>query len=394
MPGRRSLPILALLALAAWPQDNKAPKIDQKKIDEAIDRGCEYLMKNAAAPAILGDADMLVFLTLLHGGVRTERLQAFIDRAMTRELKRTYNVSLLAMCLYELWKLESEAAVKEKYLMRAHQCAQWLIDNQTAHGQWRYGHPVPLPPMEEKKPPKDTVDTKGSDSNRPKNGGVNTIVRPPEKDGKGGKIRYTVTANKRAYGTDGDNSNSQYAALGLRACYDMGILIPKEVLERAIAWWETNQNSDGGWGYSPGGAASDSSWGSMTAGAIGALAIYKFYLTRDFKRVQADKSIQRGCKWIEENWAVDQNPKKGPDWHFYYLYGLERAGMLVGTEFMGRYEWYPIGAEWLLKKQGGDGSWSSGGGAGSNVVWDTCFAILFLRRATRPLTIETRRSEK
>jgi hypothetical protein len=34
--------------------------------------------------------------------------------------------------------------------------------------------------------------------------------------------------------------------------------------------------------------------------------------------------------------------------------------------------------------QAADGSWTSKGADHS--IWDTCFAILFLRRATRPLT--------
>jgi hypothetical protein len=67
-----------------------------------------------------------------------------------------------------------------------------------------------------------------------------------------------------------------------------------------------------------------------------------------------------------------------PDWYYYYLYGLERAGVLTGTEVFGRREWYPEGAQALLRMQGGNGSWD-------NDAWNTCFAILFLKRATRPL---------
>jgi len=71
--------------------------------------------------------------------------------------------------------------------------------------------------------------------------------------------------------------------------------------------------------------------------------------------------------------------------HYYYLYGLERAGILYGTETFGSHEWYPEGAEFLLANQRADGAWISKDNAYANAVWDTCFAILFLRRATRPL---------
>jgi hypothetical protein len=64
-----------------------------------------------------------------------------------------------------------------------------------------------------------------------------------------------------------------------------------------------------------------------------------------------------------------------------FTYSLERTGVLYGTEAFGPHEWYPEGATLLLKAQGANGSWQHK----DRVVWDTCFAILFLRRATRPL---------
>jgi hypothetical protein len=330
---------------------------------------------------------MLVFLTLLHGGVRLERLNCWIEYALAKPLESTYNVSLLAMCLYELWKLEKEPDVKERYVNRARQCAQHLVDNQTSNGQWRYGFAVPLPPDTD--PPKEpTISTGGAGS------GVSSKK-------KAGSTEVRVVAGKRAYGTDGDNSNSQYAALGLRACMDVGIEIPREVLDLAVKWWQSSQESDGGWGYGGGGKTDGkASWGSMTAGAIGALAIYKFYLTRDLKAIRSDPAVSRGLKWLEQNFTVEKNPlhAKGA-WHYYFLYGLERAGMLCGTETIGRNEWYPIGATYLLKEQKTDGHWlSSQPGPESitanSTTWDTCFAILFLRRATRPLVIESEEGHK
>ena len=57
--------------------------------------------------------------------------------------------------------------------------------------------------------------------------------------------------------------------------------------------------------------------------------------------------------------------------------------MLYGTEMIGRHEWYVEGAEMLLAAQNADGSWAAK--TQVNPLRDTCFAILFLRRATRPL---------
>ena len=57
---------------------------------------------------------------------------------------------------------------------------------------------------------------------------------------------------------------------------------------------------------------------------------------------------------------------------------------------MGTHEWYPEGAKALLASQKVDGSWGVGT-VGENKVdrgtVDTCFAILFLKRATRPLDV-------
>jgi hypothetical protein len=77
--------------------------------------------------------------------------------------------------------------------------------------------------------------------------------------------------------------------------------------------------------------------------------------------------------------------------HYYFLYGLERVGVLAGTEFLGEHEWYPVGARYLLREQKGDGSWASvkspPNGHPADYM-DTCYAILFLRRATLPLQSE------
>jgi hypothetical protein len=67
----------------------------------------------------------------------------------------------------------------------------------------------------------------------------------------------------------------------------------------------------------------------------------------------------------------------------YYLYALERAGMLTGVEKIGSHDWYAEGAKYLLDHQRADGSWP--GGEEEEAVWNTCFAILFLKRSTRPL---------
>ena len=66
----------------------------------------------------------------------------------------------------------------------------------------------------------------------------------------------------------------------------------------------------------------------------------------------------------------------GP-WHYYYLYGLERMGALVGVAFLGEHDWYQEGARYLVARQDEEGSWQGG-----TDLSETCFALLFLKRAT------------
>src|SRR3989442_743568 len=50
----------------------------------------------------------------------------------------------------------------------------------------------------------------------------------------------------RTVGDKGDNSNSQYASLGLRACFDANVRAPEEVLQKARTWWVDCQGPDEG----------------------------------------------------------------------------------------------------------------------------------------------------
>ena len=49
----------------------------------------------------------------------------------------------------------------------------------------------------------------------------------------------------------GDNSNTQYALLGLNAASEAGIPVRPEVWALSRAYFEHYQNRDGGWGYTP-----------------------------------------------------------------------------------------------------------------------------------------------
>ena len=55
--------------------------------------------------------------------------------------------------------------------------------------------------------------------------------------------------------------------------------------------------------------------------------------------------------------------------------------MLYNLRKINDKDWYPWGAEMLVDQQQQDGSWANGGYPGAMPTADSCFALLFLKRA-------------
>jgi hypothetical protein len=70
-------------------------------------------------------------------------------------------------------------------------------------------------------------------------------------------------------------------------------------------------------------------------------------------------------------------PESNPQ-GYYFLWSLERVAVAYGLETVGNKDWYSWGSEILLKNQQNDGSWRGQYAEGGV---DTCFALLFLRKA-------------
>lgn len=218
-----------------------------------------------------------------------------------------------------------------------------------------------------------------------------------------------------------DLSNTQYALLGLRAARECGGKVPGRVFKRVIDRMLELQEQDGpkvlrtlggekkgepvykidggdkarGWGYMQG--AGDAT-GSMTTAGIACLAICHDALTKPRKlpiydvklRNRVKRAVQDGFAWLDVNFTVERNPgRSAPPWHYYYLYGLERAAIFANRVLIGTHDWYIEGAKLLVAQQRKDGSWDTGALGGSeykaSAVVDTAWAILFLKKATRPL---------
>ena len=386
--------ILASLLLAFSAQ------VDQKRVDQAVLKGVEYL-KTAKTPgfsyAKIDDSFEIVLLTMVHAGVpQTDpKFQELLRKMLEEPLERTYKVVLQAMILEELQRV--------RYQSRIAQCAQFLVDNQCANGQWSYGEPSAFV--------KDLPSNDVASQPREAPKGLREFGVPTEKP----KVVRKVPVKKSKDGpAAGDNSNSQYAALGLRACHDAGILLPKEVVELAKKWWIECQHgaaekdpvaSDGlvsgpprGWCYGRKDvcAKQHRPYAGMTAGGVGAVAIYDHVLGTDWKK---DPTLKSGLAWLAAHWSVKENSgpiefDSAPKEELYYsLYALERAGMLLGVDKIAGHDWYAEGAEVILAAQKPDGSWAPCAKR-SNATWDTCFAVLFLKKATRRLDVASEDASK
>ncbi len=127
----------------------------------------------------------------------------------------------------------------------------------------------------------------------------------------------------------------------------------------------------------------------MTTSGIAALIIAKAALEekgkyKSFKK-KCDQAIRDGAAWLSQNFTVTCNPNRDM-YHYYFLYGMERAGVLSLCQKWGEHDWYAEGAKYLLGDQNADGSWRKQQRMDvTGQVVNTCFAILFLCRATTPI---------
>lgn len=218
-----------------------------------------------------------------------------------------------------------------------------------------------------------------------------------------------------------DNSNSQYALLGLHAARMLGARVRPSIWRSALEHWLRTQKKgpevdlfergEGewyalgraearGWSYSKRSSAS-SATGSMTVGGLSSVVICRSALIASSEGGflgstmgrRSSKALRDGFAWLARHFRVSSNPSQAGSArtdHYYYLYGLERAGILGNTDWIGTHDWYGEGAEYLVEVQLENGSWLARETVldqelGRTPFFDTCFALLFLRRATRRL---------
>lgn len=201
----------------------------------------------------------------------------------------------------------------------------------------------------------------------------------------------------------GDCSISQYAVLGLWEAANAGARVPPSVWEKAARWYMANQRG-GGWTYHPDAGTPPTI--SMTAAGTGSLLICQRQLAafrRDAQREkppsdlltpvvplgpdteyrvslrddQFEAAIEQGMAWIGRNFRPGDAAFFGPS-TVYGFYGIERVGSLSKSPRLGAIDWYAVGSQYLVSKQGGNGAWNDQYGPLPSTAW----AIMFLARVT------------
>ena len=204
---------------------------------------------------------------------------------------------------------------------------------------------------------------------------------------------WTYSDLKRA--RPGDNSNTQYALLGLQAASEAGVPVKPSVWELAGSYWAGAQKRDGSWAYTPDSRVSTA---SMTCAGISSMVIsvQPQIKGREFLQGEAigdcgkgtvHRNVEAGLDWLASHFQVGQNFGNGQQWKFYYLCGLERAGRLGGIRLIGQNDWYRLGAEELVRDQSQSNGFWAGALNESDRVLATSFALVFLAKGRAPVLI-------
>ena len=159
----------------------------------------------------------------------------------------------------------------------------------------------------------------------------------------------------------GDNSCTQFGVLGMWACANAGLELPRSYWQAVQAHWLREQHASGGWAY---GRGSNEDRETMTVAGINSLYIvldelhaqsgglYQRFLGLR-KSPEARSAEQRllaatrkGLRWMETGM---QPPGRG-SWPGYRQFGLERLGLACGLKYIGGRDWYRIGAEVAVRR--------------------------------------------
>jgi hypothetical protein len=405
----------------------------QEKVDRAIERGLAYLKKKQGrdgswfAQDYHGSAyrvgqTALPALTLLKCDVPPDdphvRKAARYVRSRVKGLDRTYDIALALLFLDRLGDPADEAALRTLTVR--------LIAGQRATGGWSYQCPKNLTPRQElalltvleERTPRDPLRLfparkdgrpPGWIASKPAEGSRDDTAGPPRSvfgRGPGTSTKAALAALPRrwqrlpamqppeqshkmppAHFRGSDNSNTQFATLALWAARRRGLPVDR-ALALVVQRFRTSQDRDGNWDYYYHRGGRSSNRTSMTGAGLLGLAVGHGLvaptLPGERREAARDPDVEKGLKAFAVHIGKQDPHRLVPHEHsggLYYLWTVERVGVLFSLRRIDGKDWYGWGSDLLVKHQARDGSWHLGGYYQSTRLIDTAFALLFLRRA-------------
>ncbi len=427
---------------------------DSDAIAKAIEAGVAYLKQSAGelregnGTGHVTGCNALVAVTLLECGVAPDdpviKHAAEHVRTTSIKLTETYDI---ALAIFFLDKLGTplDIALIESLTIR-------LLAGQTSVGAWSYNCPA-ITEAEAKRllglvekgnelvgkrePPKPD-DPKRTVTDLPKE--IQDQLVLISRGGGTGNGTGSVGGGTPAMpqgAMAGDNSNTQFATLALWVARRHGLPVDGPLARVQLRFRRTIQ-PDGGWTYMPVPETpgphpvvqhlGNTSSASMTcAGLLGLTVGYGVVAERadeadkakdaakdkpaadkDAKPkeivvpdISKDPVVLKALMALSTSVGVSAAklkaagravaiPKIGGD-SYYFLWSLERVCMAMDLDTLGGKDWYEWGSEILIANQTHDGSWQ---GSYANYRADTCFALLFLKRANLARDLSARMKGK
>jgi hypothetical protein len=376
---------------------------EQERINKAIDRGVEYLRNcaqgNNADPRLnrLGGWALLG-LTLLSCKLAPDDpdVRAVIDRVRNGapQQQQTYDLALAILCLDRLGDPKDEDLIR---MLTAR-----LMIGQLPSGGWTYpcngvrqvDEEQFLKLLETVSPPAANASLGSAPTLPPAMSmpGRPAMPRPGLRgapiDPNTLPIMQFQPGNSLKGQRGGDNSNTQFAIMAVWVARKHGLPVDR-TLAMIEARFRSSQNADGSWGYTENSSERPD---SMTCAGLLGLGVGQGIVRAPDARGDApkDAQIEKGLKFLSRSIGKDGGggrggPRMGTGrilgvqslGDLYYLWSLERVAVAYDLQTIGGKAWYPWGANVLVEHQQPDGNWVDNFPG----TIDTCFALLFLKRA-------------
>jgi hypothetical protein len=397
----RCLLLTSAVAVALVPATARAA--DKADIDKAISRGVTALREmqktdgrwDFPTPSASAGCTALAGLTLLECGAEKDDpailSAATYVRSQVPGLHYTYSVALSIIFFDRLGDPKDEPLIDT--------LAARLVGGQCTTGAWTYQVPDPAAidvQIQQRAAAEELQKAAGA------KGQLSEDARRRRDFLQRVLLLKAQAAGQSPAVSRGDNSNTMFAIMALWISRRHGLPVENCLRDAAIRF-RLSQHPDGGWQYADDGAApgvEPTSTPSMTCAGILSLAVgfgVKMDQETDKKPARdgskdlnlimalrylsvfigVPREVQPGARdaqAIKSAVNVDKNNNR----FYYLLWGIERVAVALNLEKIGNKDWYGWGSDYLVVTQTDKGTWEGAhwqGGA------DTCFALLFLKKA-------------